>query len=155
MHDEAYRPFQVWRHRIGTPASDDVLVLTENDEQYELEVRLTRSGDVIVIHSANRDTSEVWLVDAHRPETPPRVVEPRRRGVEYRCEHARTPAGDRLFIVTNDDATEFRLMSAPLSTRPAASSWVEVLARGPGRAAVRRRPPSPATWSRRCGATRR
>ena len=49
VHDEAYRPFQVWRHRIGTPAAEDVLVLTESDEQYDLEVRLTRSGDVIVI----------------------------------------------------------------------------------------------------------
>ncbi len=130
VHDETYRPFQVWRHQIGTPASEDVLVQTETDEQFELEVRLTRSGDVIVIHSANRDTSEVWLVDAHHPEAPPRVVEPRRRGVEYTCEHARTQAGDRLFIVTNDDSTEFRLMSAPLSS-PARRSWTEVLAEDP------------------------
>ena len=39
MHDEAYRPYQVWRHRLGTPAAEDVLVLTESDEQYDLEVR--------------------------------------------------------------------------------------------------------------------
>ena len=130
VHDAAYRPFQVWRHRIGTPAEEDVLVLTESDEQYDLEVRLTRSGDVIVIESANRDTSEVWLVDAHTPESPPRVVEERRRGIEYRCEHARTLDGDRLLIVTNEDAPEFRLMSAPLSS-PGRGTWVELLAEDP------------------------
>jgi oligopeptidase B len=127
VHDAAYRPFQVWRHRVGTPAADDVLVLSEADEQYELEVRLTRSGDVIVIESANRDTTEVWLVDAHAPENPPRLVEERRRGIEYRCEHARTPDGDRLLIVTNEDADEFRLMSAPLAS-PGRSTWTELLA---------------------------
>ena len=53
MHDAAYRPHQVWRHRLGTPATDDVLVLTEDDEQYELDLRGTRSGDLIVIRSAS------------------------------------------------------------------------------------------------------
>lgn len=126
VHDEAYRPYQVWRHRLGTAVSGDVLVLGEDDEQYDLDVRATRSGDLVVIHAANRDTSEVWLVDAHRPERQPRCVEPRRRHVEYACEHTRTPAGDKLLIVTNDGAQEFRMMSAPLSS-PGRDSWVEML----------------------------
>ncbi|MFY9916073.1 MAG: prolyl oligopeptidase family serine peptidase [Nocardioidaceae bacterium] len=130
VHDQAYRPYQVWRHQVGTSGSDDVLVLSEQDEQYELDVRATRSGDLVVIHAANRDTSEVWLVDAHHPEQPVRCVEARRRGVEYTCEHLRTPAGDRLLIVTNDGAQEFRLVSAPLAS-PGRESWVEVLAENP------------------------
>ncbi len=81
VHDQAYRPHQVWRHRIGTPVADDVLVLAEDDEQYDLDVRATRSGDVVVIHAANRDTSEVWLVDAHRPDE----AGPRGRAATTRC----------------------------------------------------------------------
>ena len=130
VHDQAYRPFQVWRHTVGTPVADDVLVMQEDDEQYDLEVRTTRSGDVIMIHASNRDTTEVWLVDAHRPEEPPRVVEPRRRKVEYHCEHARTPVGDRLLIVTDDGASEYRLMSAPLDS-PGRDNWVELLPEDP------------------------
>ena len=130
VHDEAYRPFQVWRHRLGTPVDDDVLVLSEDDEQYDLDVRSTRSGDVVVIHAANRDTSEVWLVDAHNADQAPRCVEPRRRRLEYACEHVRTAAGDRLLIVTNDEAPEFHMMSAPLDA-PGRSSWVEVLPEDP------------------------
>ena len=41
VHDEAYRPHQVWRHRIGTPVADDVLVLEEPDERFDLNVRAT------------------------------------------------------------------------------------------------------------------
>ncbi len=132
VHDEQYRPFQVWRHRVGAPVSSDVLVLDEPDERFELMVRRCRSGDLVVIWSENRDTSEVWLVDAHRPEDPPRVVEERRPGVEYSVEHARTGDGDRLYIVTNDDAVEFRLVSAPLES-PGRDSWQEVVAEQPGR----------------------
>ena len=34
VHDEAYRPSQVWRHELGTPVSDDVVVLEEPDERF-------------------------------------------------------------------------------------------------------------------------
>jgi oligopeptidase B len=131
VHDEIYRPYQVWRHGIGTSADDDVLVFEEADPRYDVEIDPSRSGDVIAIKTLCRDTTEVWLIDAHAPHEPARCVEPRRKGVEYFVEHARTPAGDRLFIVTNDGAEEYRLMSAPLDA-PAASKWTEALPAQPG-----------------------
>ena len=130
VHDELYRPYQVWRHRLGTTAAEDVLVFQEDDQQYELDVRATRSGDLITIRAANRDTSEVWLVDAGHPGEPARCVQPRRRGVEYACEHVRTGAGDHLLIVTNDGAQEFRMMRAPLAS-PGRAAWTEVLPENP------------------------
>jgi len=126
VHDDVYRPYQVWRHTIGTPVSDDVCVYQDPDEQFEVMVRACRSGDVIVAWSQSRDTSEVWLIDAHDPTSPARCVEPRRKGVEYHCEHGRTPDGDVLFVVTNDGATEFRAMTTPLAT-PGRAHWVELL----------------------------
>lgn len=112
VHDAVYRPFQVWRHVLGTPVDDDVLVLEEPDERFELNLRPTRSGDLVVIWSASRDTTEVWVVDAHAPETSARSVGGRRPGVEYHAEHLR--AGDRLLLVTDDGATEYRLASCPV-----------------------------------------
>jgi oligopeptidase B len=129
--DATNRPFQVWRHRVGTPVSSDVRVLDEPDERFELMVRRTRSGDLVVIWSENRDTSEVWLVDAHDPHGMPRLVERRRPGVEYSVEHARTVDGDRLLIVTNDGACDFRLVSAPLE-RPGRAQWQELVAEQEG-----------------------
>ncbi|HSS67652.1 MAG TPA: prolyl oligopeptidase family serine peptidase [Nocardioidaceae bacterium] len=126
VHDAIYRPHQVWRHRVGTPADDDVMVFEELDERYGVEIEPSRSGDVIAIGTYCRDTTEVWLVDAHAPDQPPRCVEPRRKGVEYFVEHARTPAGDRLFIVTNDGAEEYRLVSAPADD-PSAANWSDAV----------------------------
>jgi oligopeptidase B len=118
VHDEAYRAFQVWRHRLGTDPADDVLVLDEPDQRFELNVRLARSEQVIVIWTESRSTSEAWVVDAATPEAPPRSVGGRRHGVTYHVEHAPYAAGggrgDRLLVVTDDDAVEFRLMTAPV-----------------------------------------
>jgi oligopeptidase B len=113
--DEAYRPHQVWRHAIGTPATEDVLVLSEPDERFELNVRGARSGEVLLFWSMSRDTSEVWVVDAHDPTATPRSVGGRRKGVEYHAEHAMLADGTGvLLLVTNDDAPEFRLVRCPV-----------------------------------------
>ena len=42
--DDKYRPHEIWRHRLGTTADQDVLVFGERDERFELIVRSTRSG---------------------------------------------------------------------------------------------------------------
>ncbi|MET8049625.1 prolyl oligopeptidase family serine peptidase [Streptosporangium sp. NPDC005286] len=107
VHDELYRPFQVWRHRIGDGQNvPDVLVFQEDDARFEITVRATRSGEYILIEAASRDTTETLLIPASAPEAPPQVVRPRRRGIEYSVEHG----GDRFYLVTNDDAEEFRLV---------------------------------------------
>ena len=36
--DEAWRPYRVWRHVVGTPAADDVVVFEEADEKFWLGV---------------------------------------------------------------------------------------------------------------------
>lgn len=126
VHDEVFRPYQVWRHVIGTPASEDVLVFEDADEQFDVVVWGDRAGDLIVIRSYNRNTSEVWLVDAHRPQEPAWVVTPRRRGHEYTVAHLRGGEGGELLIVSNDEAVEFHLVRAPLTTS-APDSWIEVV----------------------------
>ncbi len=129
VHDEAYRPHQVWRHRLGSDVADDVLVLTEPDERFELELRATRSGELVLITSGSRSTSEVWVVGADTPEAEPRSVGGRRHGVIYDAEHA----GDGLLLVTNDDAVEFRLMRAPVPTDADQdhTTWTEARAERP------------------------
>jgi oligopeptidase B len=131
VHDQAYRPHQVWRHRVGTPVVDDVLVLEEPDERFDLSVRASRSGEVVLLLSESRDTGECWVVDARAPESPARSIGGRRPGVVYRAEHVR---GGPLLLVTNDDAVEFRLVSAPVPTyaHQDHSSWTEVRPERPG-----------------------
>jgi oligopeptidase B len=116
--DEAHRPYQVWRHELGTAVDADVLVYEEDDQQFELTLCGSRSGQLAIITAASRDTTEVWLLDTERPLEPPRRVAPRERGVEYRVDHAR---GGDLYVVTNSAAEEFTLVRGSPSP-----SWSQV-----------------------------
>jgi oligopeptidase B len=118
--DAAWRPFRVWRHLVGTPVADDVIVLEESDERYWVGLGGTRSERYLVLTTSSKLTSEVWLLDASEPLVPPRVVLPRRQGVEYSVEHQGGP-GDpgRLLILHNDGAVNFELSAMPLPAPPA------------------------------------
>ena len=139
VHDGAYRPFQVWRHRLGSDPRDDVLVLKEPDAMFSVNLRTTRSGELIVIWSESRSTSEAWVLDGAEPDSRPRSVGGRRHGVVYRVEHASSPAGDRLLVVTNDGAVEFRMMTAPVprDSDQDHTTWTEARAEDPGERLIR------------------
>ncbi len=112
--DDAWRPYRVWRHLIGTPASDDVIVFEEPDEKFNVGVGLTRSQRYLMIGSSSKLTSEVRLLDAANPTGDFTVVAPRRTGVEYSVEHqVRHDGTDRLLILHNDGALNFELAEAP------------------------------------------
>ena len=127
--DKAMRPYQVWRHRLGDDPSYDVLVLREEDERFELNVELSKSERFIFISSSSQVTSECRFIRSDHPESEPVLIEPRRTNIEYAVDHQE----DRFLILTNDGATNFRLMAAPV-TSAARSSWAEVV---PERAGVR------------------
>jgi oligopeptidase B len=113
--DEAWRPYRVWRHRVGGPAADDEIVIEEPDERFSVGVALSRSERYVTIDISSKLTSEVWLLDAAMPAAAPRVVLPRRHGVEYSVEHQAGPGGaGRLLILHNDGALNFELAEVPL-----------------------------------------
>ncbi|MDQ3137259.1 MAG: S9 family peptidase [Gemmatimonadota bacterium] len=124
--DEARRPCRLYRHLLGANPAQDALVHFEADESFFLDVHRTRSRAFLLLELASHSTSEVRFVRADRPEDPFQVVEPRRAGIEYTVSHH----GDRFFIATNDQAPNFRLVSAPLND-PSRDHWTEILAHRP------------------------
>ena len=120
--DAMMRPYQVWRHRIGAPPSDDTLVLQEDDDRFFTEVSRTRSGALILIDLGSKQTTEVWMLDATTPGAQPRVVAHREQGHEYSVDHH----GDTLYIVSNHRAVNFRLMATPLQA-PQRENWRELI----------------------------
>ncbi|MGI9008899.1 MAG: S9 family peptidase [Streptosporangiaceae bacterium] len=113
--DDAWRPYRIWRHLIGTPVAADQIVFTETDERFFAGVWLTRSERFVVISTSSKLTSEDWLLDAGDPAGEFRVVAPRRQGVEYGVDHQVTADGsERLLILHNDGAENFEIATAPV-----------------------------------------
>jgi len=109
LNDEAMRPCRVMRHRIGDPQSADVEVFNESDERFYVGVRVTRSGRFIIIEAASRTSSECMIIDATKPLEHPRLVRARSADLEYSVDDW----GDRFVILTNLDAMDFRIVTAP------------------------------------------
>ena len=124
---QTVRSFQVWRHRIGSEPTSDVLVYEEKDPTFSISLDLSKSRKFMFLNIEGEHTSEVRYLAVDQPTGKLKVIEPRRRGVIYEVDHA----GDKFFIRTNFGAPDFRLMCAPEVT-PSAAHWTELIAQEPG-----------------------
>jgi oligopeptidase B len=121
--DSAKRGNAVWRHLIGTPRETDVKVFEEDDVLNNVGVQRSRSGKYVFIASEGFTSSEWRMIPAADPTAAPRVIAPRRPGVEYSVDHA----DGFLLIYTNDAATNFRVVRAPEDS-PGPEHWTDWLA---------------------------
>ncbi len=122
VRDAATRPYQLYRHTLGTDPAQDVLIYHEADETYDLSLLKSRSEKYLAAFSHSTLTSEWRILPADQPYGTWHVFAPRRPGIEYSIEHH----GERFFVVTNDRALNFKLMETPVdATSP--ENWREVL----------------------------
>ena len=64
--DASLRPYQVRRHTLGTPVSDDVVVYQEDDEKFRVSSWRTRGDGFVVIGAFSSLTTELRVVDAKK-----------------------------------------------------------------------------------------
>jgi len=126
--DDNHRPMQVWRHRLGTPQADDMLVYEEQDAGWFTHIHESASGRFCVIAGGDHETSEQRLIDLADLEAPPRLVAARETGVQYSI----ADRGEQLFILTNaDGAIDFKIVTAPLAS-PQRIHWRDLIAHRAG-----------------------
>ncbi len=120
--EEQKRQFQLYRHVLGTPHSEDVLVYEETDERFNIGTGRTRDGKYIILESASHTTSEEQFLPADDPTGTWRLIQPRQDNVEYYADHR----GSLFYIRTNDTGRNFRLVTAPVES-PEQRNWREIL----------------------------
>ncbi|WP_291477623.1 S9 family peptidase [Corynebacterium sp.] len=104
--DDAWRPHEVWRHRVGTPVSADVCVFREEDEAYWTGVGVTRSERFLLVSTASKTTSETWYLDVSEetgdPEGELTCVRPREKDVQYDVDHVVVGGADEWIVVREE-----------------------------------------------------
>lgn len=119
---QTLRQNRVYKHVIGTPESEDVLVFEETDETFYCWVTKSKSQEYIMIGSGATLSTEIRFLSADTPDGEWTIVHPREMDHEYSVSHY----GDHFYINTNKDAKNFKLMKAPVSdTR--IENWVDVI----------------------------
>ena len=125
VEDSAKRQYRLYRHKVGTAGSDD-LIYEETDARFSVEVFRTRSKAYIFLISGSHTTSEARFIAADQPTAEWKVVEPRKQDVEYYPDHN----GDFFYIRVNDAGRNFRLVKAPVNAASKAN-WQEVIPHRP------------------------
>src|SRR5271154_406767 len=118
--EEQKRQFQLYRHILGTPHEQDVLVYEESDERFNIGAGKTRDGKYLLLESASHTTSEQRFLSADDPTGVWTLIAARRDEHEYYADHR----NGLFYIRTNDGGRNFRLVIAPVAS-PAPDSWTE------------------------------
>lgn len=121
--DQTLRAYQIWKHILGTPQSEDKLIFEEKDDTFGTFVYKSKSKKYIIIGSGSTVSNEYRFIPSDRPDAEWTILQPRERDLEYSIEHY----GNNFYILTNKDkATNFKLMKTPVSN-PGKANWVDVI----------------------------
>lgn len=123
---ETLRTNRILRHELGSDVHTDVEVFKEEDETFTCYAWRTKSKDYVMIGSFQTVSSEFQMLDAGNPTGEFTMIQPRERDHEYSITHFE----DKLYIVTNWNAKNFRLMETSVD-KPGKENWKEVIAHRP------------------------
>ncbi|MEZ4775506.1 MAG: S9 family peptidase [Bacteroidia bacterium] len=116
------RSDRIFRHLLGTSVLADVQVFEEKDETFYVQVSKSKSRQYIFIHSSSTLSDEVCYLDSTNPTGDFTTIIPREKEHEYSVDHF----GTDFYLLTNDQAKNFRLVKAPL-TAPSRENWTEII----------------------------
>lgn len=120
--DVIHRAYKFYSHEIGTDPLNDKLLFHEEDATYSLGLYKTRSESYIMLYHYNTLGPETHFISADSPNLGLQIISPRQHGIEYYVTHHK----DSFFIITNENAPNFKLMKAPVNALEK-TSWQEVI----------------------------
>ncbi len=120
--DETLRPSRTFRRVLGASEGEAELVYDEKENTFYHGVYRSKSGAFIMLVSQSTLTTEYRFISADQPDTEPRVVQERIRGLEYHP----VDVGNVFYILTNDKARNFKLVVAPVHA-PRQKNWKEIV----------------------------
>ncbi len=129
--DDAWRADKIWRHRIGTPQSEDEVVFHETDPLYWVGVGRSRDNRYLFVVSGSKTTSEWSYLDTHaapgEPGSELTLFHPRTQGLEYSVEPAVLGGSSVFLVMHNARGENFELAHSPASpTGP--EGWTPLIA---------------------------
>lgn len=116
------RSSMIYKHVLGTDASEDVLVFQEDDETFSCGIGKTKSKDYLMIGSYSTMSTEWRYLDANDPNGEWKIIQERERGLEYSVNQF----GSSFYITHNLDAQNFKLSRTPV-TATSKENWVDVI----------------------------
>lgn len=124
--DETLRTNRIYRHKLGTPEAEDVLVFEEKDAAFSCDVYRSRSDRFVMITTESTTSSEHRMLPVSEPNGVFKTFLPREEDHENTVIHVPGTPG-KWYIVTNWKALNFRLMECAEGETADKRKWKEVV----------------------------
>ncbi len=118
--DENWRSKAVWHHRLGDPQSADREIYREQDPKFGVSLGRTQSRRFATFATGDHATNEIRLLPLSDFSAEPVLVSPRVTDRLYDLDEREGV----LYIRTNDNHLNFRVVTAPVSTP---GDWSEII----------------------------
>ena len=103
--DKHHRPRTIYRHKIGTPIEEDLLVFEEKSEAFTVGIGLSSDEKYFIITSSDHNTSEQYYFQVDEKNPNPRIIQKRQRGIIYSV----NSWGNYFYKHTNENAEDFKI----------------------------------------------
>lgn len=120
--DENHRADKFLRHRLGTDPKEDSLLFQELDHTFSLSIIKSRSDQFIFLYHYNTTSQEMQFLPADDPNAELNMLQSREPNHEFYAGHH----GDFFYLLTNDNAYNFRLVRTPTAS-PGRNTWQEIV----------------------------
>ena len=117
--DTTKRSDRSFLYRLGQEEPEPLYA--EEDEEFDLSASRSKEGKMLFLHSWAKTSDEVRYAPAHEPRNW-KIFRKREANHEYNVDHK----GDTFYILTNQNATNFKLCTA---TDP--DNWVDLIPHNP------------------------
>jgi oligopeptidase B len=114
---------QVYRHHLGTPQSDDVLIYEETDNNFYIGLGKTRDASLITIAHEHSTQTGLSFMDANNPDGDLKTFYPSEDSHKYQVQRS----GGDFYIRTNWRSSNFRIMKVVAGEESNRHQWQEVL----------------------------
>jgi oligopeptidase B len=118
------RSDKFWRHTVDATVSD--LMYEEKDELFDVAIGRSLDKKVIFVGSHAKTSTEFRYLPANTPGGTLAIVLPRQADHEYDVDHY----NGLLYITTNKDAKNFRVVTAPMND-PSPKNWKPFIEHNP------------------------
>ena len=121
--DDTHRPYKLYRHRLGEAAAE--AVFEEADGRFFLHCYRSSSERQLILQLGSKTTSEVWVLDAQRPQDAFTCLAPREENHEYDVDHGMLNGEWCWLIRSNQSGINFALYRAT-EDKPQRSHWQQI-----------------------------
>ncbi|MBD1161666.1 S9 family peptidase [Pelagibacterales bacterium SAG-MED15] len=103
--DDNHRPRKIFRHKLGTPIQEDILIFEEKTEAFTVSIGLSSDEKYYFIVSSDHNTSEQYYFSVNEQSPKPKLIQKREKGIIYSV----NSWDGSFYMHTNKNAEDFKI----------------------------------------------